>query len=95
MEFLNITNANEIITPKECFNWCSVQHVTGYSNIETIYVMFVAGALLCLIAYETLNETENLKKYAHHFVYYAKILLYIFFFAYFVILKMRLYYYFT
>jgi hypothetical protein len=92
---LNISEIN-IIQPqgvdKGCFDWCAVQHVTGYNNIETGYVMFIAGALALLLLAEYFNEKENLRKYTMTAVYLAKLLIYIFFFAYFVVLKMRLYY---
>lgn len=93
---MNLTNGiNDLITSKECFNWCVVQKVTGYNNVETIYILFVAGALIMLIIYEMLEESENHNKYAPQFIFYAKTLLYIFFFAYFIILKLRFYYYFN
>lgn len=77
----------------QCRDWCVNQLVAGYNNIELTYILFVVLALLLIIAYEFCNEHERLKKYAPDMVYFAKIALYIFFFAYFVILRGRMYFY--
>lgn len=93
MSYQNLTNSFGLISSESCSNWCILQHVTGYNNIETIYVLFVAGALICIILYETFAEFEKTKSFAPYFISFAKYLLYIFFFAYIFILKLRLYYY--
>lgn len=88
-----VPSETEFIPSDSCIEWSTIQHVTAYNNIEFTYVMFVAGALMFLLAYEFCMEHEKTKKFAPKMAYFSKLMLYIFFFAFFVILKMRLYYY--
>lgn len=78
---------------ESCFDWCLNQKVTSYNNLELTSTLFVLGAILMIFIYEYLNEKENLRKYAPYFVFYAKILLYMFFFYYLVVIRLGMYQY--
>lgn len=97
MDLTNLTiNTTDLKVPKpyypdnQCFEWALQQHVTIYNNLETWAVMIVVCCLILLLAYEFLNEHENLKKYSPSLIYFAKYVLYAFFFVYFVVIKSRL-----
>lgn len=89
----NFDAVTELASEPRCFNWCLEQNIINYNNLETQYVMVVAAALAFILIYEVCIEYEKLHKYAPYFIYFAKLSLYIFFFAYVFILKMRLFYY--
>jgi len=80
---------------QQCYEWSLEQSITSYLNIETYTVMFVGVALLFLFAHEFCVMHPKLSKHAPYMVYSAKIMIYIFFFLYLVVIKMRLYYYIT
>ena len=95
---LTIPNLNDAVveqfTPSQsCVDWCILQHVTNYNNIELTTVLFVAGALFLLYGAEYCNEKEKLKKYSPRMIYLAKLMIYIFFFVYLFVIRLRLYYY--
>lgn len=99
---MNVTINNTMLTTptayspdRECFEWALNQHVTIYNNMELTLTLFVAAALTMLIIYEYLNDNERLRRHAPAFVSHAKYLIYIFFFMYFVVIKMRLVHYIT
>lgn len=79
---------------KNCLDWCVPQHVINYNNMETYNLWFVASAMICIFCAEYFIYKNNIKV-ASFFIYVSKISIYIFFFVYFVILKLRLYYYAT
>lgn len=90
---LNI--ATQPLTQKGCFDWCVLQHVTGYNNIELGSVILIAVALLMLFIAEWCNESAKYKEHSGKFIYFAKLMIYIFFFVYFFVIRLRLYYYMT
>lgn len=92
---MNLTILPETSKEFDCKEWCLEQHITGFNNIETLTVMFVAGALIMIVGYEFCQEHEKLKKYSYHFIIYSKVLIYMFFFMYFIVLKLKLYHYIT
>lgn len=84
----------EVYIPDDaCYQWGLEQNVTAYLNIENYSLIPLAVSITCILLYELCIEHETMKDYAHFFVEYAKYGLYIFFFIYFVIIKMRLYYF--
>lgn len=77
----------QYIPDKPCVEWCTVQKVVGYANVETYTVMIAAGALLLLLLAEWLNEHEKFKSYSPLAVYFSKLTLYFFFYIYFFYVK--------
>lgn len=80
-------------TEFDCNEWCIDQHVTGFNNMEYTSVFFIALALIMMFLYEICEEHDKLKKHSGKFISLAKTCIYIFFFVYFVVIKLRLYYY--
>lgn len=77
---------------KSCFDWCTDQHVTYFSNLETKIIFLIVGILICLLIAEYFFEKENYKE-AYKTISISKILIYIFFFVYIIVIKMGLYNY--
>lgn len=77
----------------DCFSWCTVQHVVNYNNMEVSSLWFIATALILIIIAEIMLYKPAWNKYASRTVYGAKIALFCFFWVYFIILRLRLYYY--
>ncbi len=95
LNFTNTTPVNQnspigYVPDLQCSQWAIEQHITAYHNLETQAVLFVAGALLFLVAYEVCKEYPKLNKYADTMIYYSKLLLYIFFFIYIMVIKLQL-----
>ena len=70
------------VTPeitKDCFNWCKDQHFAHNTNIEIEMLFLPAFALMSLIAYEFIKDTEY-KKWCYNLIKLSRMLL-IFFFA--------------
>lgn len=88
-----INNTIGFIPQEDCANWCIEQSVTGFNNIEVGAVMFVAGALILLYVVEFFYEKESMREHIPKVVTLAEVLLYIFFFVYFIVIRLRLYYY--
>ena len=75
---------------KPCFDWCSVQQVVHSNNMEMYGILFVVFAYLCITAYYIAGEFEVTRPYKENFIYYAKLLLLLFFGFYILIIKLRL-----
>lgn len=91
---LNITKEfNPFIPTQECADWCIKNQIVNYNNMEVTTIMFVVCALFMIYAYEFFETSQKLKEHSGYFIYLAKILIYIFFFMYFIVLKLRIYYY--
>lgn len=102
---MNLTLLNETILNKsaerlnsvmqyapneECFDWCIVQQVRHSNNMELYGILFVVMAYFCILAYYFLGEFEQLRPFRENFIYYAKLLLLLFFGFYILIIRMRL-----
>jgi len=91
---INVSKVIEIYQPyapdSQCFNWCVVQQVAHSNNMELSGIIFIVFAYIFIVFYETANEIPLIKPYRENFIYYAKLLLMVFFGYYFLILRMRL-----
>lgn len=77
----------------ECASWCVQQHVSNFGNVHASYLFILAAAVLFIYAYEILQAHPDYAAHAPRMVFYAKLCLYIFFFAYFFIVKYQVFYY--
>lgn len=78
-----------------CFDWAVQQQVTIYNNLEITGVLFIVGALFMLVIHEIMIEYRIKEDYAEHFVYFSKLMIYLFFFWFIFVLKLRMYYWVT
>lgn len=88
-----INNTVGFIPQEDCAEWCISQSITGFNNIEVGAVMFVAGALILLYVAEYFYHNEKLRENIPTIINLAEILLYIFFFVYVIVIRLRMYYY--
>ena len=77
---------------QHCADWCVNQKISSNYNLELEVVLLVAIPLLLMLASEYFRETNH-PRIADWCVSLSIYGLYIFFFAYFVIMRMGLYHY--
>lgn len=87
---LSVTEVMPYAPDNECFDWCSIQHVVHSNNMELYGILFIVFAYLFIVLYNISEEINILKPYRESFIYYAKILLLLFFGFYIFIIRMRL-----
>lgn len=102
MSSINFTNFSQSIKPmsqeystysaEQCADWCINQSILIEYNIEMSAVLFVAIALISLLGSEALREMGHVKL-ADNLATVSTIALYIFFFIYFIVIRMGLYHY--
>lgn len=80
------------IPTKECANWCTNQKISIDYNIEVTSVLLVSVSLILLVIAEWLQGTKY-EKYSYFLMSLAMYPLYMFFFMYFIVMKMGLYHY--
>lgn len=91
-----ILNASISINPipytatEPCFDWCVIQQVAHSNNMELSGLIFIIVAYLLIVFYEISEEITFLKAHREVFIYWAKLLLLMFFGFYFLIIRMRL-----
>ena len=78
------------VPDKPCFDWCLMQQVVHSNNMELYAVMFVVFAYFSILAYYFAGEVEVLKPYKEMFIYWAKLLLILFFAFYILVIRLRL-----
>lgn len=78
---------------QKCANWCVEQQLVFYNNLEISAISFVLLALFMLYIAEFCNEHERFKNHSPTFIYMAKVSMYIFFFVFFIVIKLRMYYF--
>ena len=87
---LTISDAMPYLPDRQCFKWCAVQQVVHSNNMELYGILFVVFAYLFIVAYFVSDEIKSLKPFRENFVYYAKLLLMLFFGFYILIIRLRL-----
>lgn len=75
-----------------CFDWCIEQQVVHSNNLELWVMFFPAIAFLMITLYFWSFELDKLEKYRSAFIYMARLFLIMFFAAYILIIRLRIYY---
>lgn len=90
----NVTQPiSQYIPTQKCADWCITNQVTNYNNMEIYAIIPVVISLTCIYIAEYCNEKEEFKMFSSTFYHMAKVSIYIFFFLFFVVIRLRLYYY--
>lgn len=82
----------QFIPSDACFNWCLEQQVVHSNNLELWIMFFPFAAFIMLIGYFWSYELDSFKKYSTAFIYMARLFLILFFAAYILIIRLRIYY---
>lgn len=79
------------IITEQCVDWCAIQHISFYNNINVWAVLLIALSYILLLMYDTFKEIDLLRKYAPPLVQVAKVFLLIFLFIWVFIIHLRMY----
>lgn len=74
-----------------CYEWCALQHLTFMNNINVIAAIFVTVALLILILHGILDNIDITRGKVNFLISIAKVFLYLFFFMWIFVIRLRLY----
>lgn len=73
-----------------CFDWCVVQHTIHSNNLELGSIILVVLAYICIVLYGIADEIKIIKPFKDTFIYWAKLLLILFFGYYILVIRMGL-----
>lgn len=73
-----------------CFDWCAVQHIIHSNNLELGSIILVVLAYICIVLYGIADEIKFIKSFKETFIYWAKLLLILFFGYYILVIRMGL-----
>ena len=86
-----INYAKQYVPDDNCFEWCAVQHVVHSNNMEVYAIRILIVVYFLLVFYFISSEIKFLQKFNRdNYIYWAKLLLIIFFGFYILIIRMRL-----
>lgn len=91
------TSINESVTAwgylpdNQCFDWCVAQQVVHSNNMEVYAIRILIVVYFLLVLYFIAGEVKFLQRFNRDtFIYWAKLLMIIFFGFYILVIRMRL-----